>query len=211
MAGIIILVGLAVGFLAAIPLGPVNVYVISQTLKRGFLHGFASGLTTSILDGVYCLIALVGISQITDPMMKYLIPMKVLASFVLILLSARLYCQGKTFTRPATPQDIPPLSAKPILGVILLYISNPTIYIFWLGVAGATTAHPWTHMSNSGWRPIVFSLACALGSVLWYFILIRFVSKHHLQFQPKTFKRIFIGLALMLLGFAIYTVITIFI
>lgn len=87
MAGIIILVGLAVGFLAAIPLGPVNVYVISQTLKRGFLHGFAGGLTTSVLDGIYCLIALVGISQITDPMMKYLIPMKVLASLVLILRS----------------------------------------------------------------------------------------------------------------------------
>lgn len=211
MAGIIIIVGLAVGFLAAIPLGPVNVYVISQTLKRGFIHGISGGLTTSVLDAAYCLIALIGISQITDPMMKYLIPMKVLASFVLIILSTRLYRQGKTFTRPVTPRDIPPLNAKPILGVILLYISNPTIYIFWLGVAGMTTAHPWTHMSNSGWRPVVFSVACGLGSLLWYFMLIRFVAKHHLQFQPKTFKRIFIGLALMLLGFAIYTLATIFV
>lgn len=210
MAGLIILVGLIVGFLAAIPLGPVNVYVISQTLKRGFVHGFAGAMTTSVLDAVYCLIALIGLSQITDPMMKYLIPMKVLASFVLILLSVRLYRQAKTFARPATPQELPPLSAKPILGVILLYISNPTIYIFWLGVASMTTAHPWTHMSNSGWRPVVFAVAAGLGSVLWYFLLIRFVAKHHLQFQPRTFKRIFFGLALMLFGFAIYTVTTIF-
>lgn len=211
MAGLIIGVGLAVGFLAAIPLGPVNVYVISQTLKRGFIHGFAGALTTSILDAAWCLIALIGLSQVTDPMMKYLIPMKALASFVLILLASRLCRQAKTFTRPATPQDLPPLSAKPILGVILLYISNPTIYIFWLGVAGLTTAHPWTHMSNSGWRPIVFALSAGLGSVIWYFLLIRFVAKHHLQFQPKTFKKIFFGLALMLLGFAIYTLVTIFI
>jgi len=210
VAGLIILVGLIVGFLAAIPLGPVNVYVISQTLKRGFVHGFAGAMTTSVLDAVYCLIALIGLSQITDPMMKYLIPMKVLASFVLILLSVRLYRQAKTFARPATPQELPPLSAKPILGVILLYISNPTIYIFWLGVASMTTAHPWTHMSNSGWRPVVFAVAAGLGSVLWYFLLIRFVAKHHLQFQPRTFKRIFFGLALMLFGFAIYTVTTIF-
>ncbi|MBN2206804.1 MAG: LysE family transporter [Candidatus Aminicenantes bacterium] len=211
MAGIIIAVGLAVGFISAIPVGPVNIYILSQTLKRGFLHGFAGALTTAVLDFTWCLIALIGLSQITDPMMRYLIPMKALASFVLILLSVRLYLQAQTFTRPATAADLPPLSPKPILGVILLYISNPTIYIFWLGVAGMTMAHEWLHMTNNGWRPVVFSISVGLGAIVWYFSLLRFVAKHHLLFQPKTFRRIFLGLALMLSGFAAYTIATIFI
>jgi len=211
VAGLIILVGLVVGFVAAIPVGPVNVYIFSQTLKRGFSHGFAGALTTAVLDASYCLIALVGLSRFTDPMMRYLIPMKVLTACVLILLSVRLYRQAKTFARPATPEDLPPLSAKPILGVILLYISNPTIYIFWLGIAGMTTAHPWTHISNNGWRPVVFAVAVAMGASLWYFLLLRFIAKHHLKVQPMTFKWILCGLALILLGIAGYTVATIFI
>jgi threonine/homoserine/homoserine lactone efflux protein len=211
VAGLIILVGLFVGFVAAIPVGPVNVYVISQTLKRGFIHGFAGALTTAVLDASYCLIALVGLSRFTDPMMRYLIPMKILTTCVLVLLSVRLNRQAATFARPEAPGDLPPLTAKPILGVILLYISNPTIYIFWLGIAGMTTAHPWTGISNSGWRPVVFAVAVGLGAVIWYFLLLRFVAKHHLQFQPKTFKLILNGLALTLLGIAAYTVATIFI
>ena len=60
-----VLLGLIVGFFAAIPLGPVNIFVISQTIKRDFLHGFLAGLTTAILDFIYCLIALVGFFHIS--------------------------------------------------------------------------------------------------------------------------------------------------
>lgn len=211
MAGLIIAVGLAVGFIAAVPVGPVNIYIISQTLKRGFLHGFAGALTTAVLDATWCLVALVGLSWITDPMMRYIVPMKLLASFVLLLLSVRLYRQAKTFSRPATPADLPPLTPKPILGVLLLYVSNPTIYIFWLGVAGLSTAHAWLRMSNNGWRPVVFAVSAGLGAIVWYFLLLRFVAKHHLQFRPETFRRIFFALGLMLAGFGIYTIVTIFI
>lgn len=55
-----VLLGLMVGFLAAIPLGPVNIFVISQTIKHDFLHGFLAGLATALMDFVYCLIALGG-------------------------------------------------------------------------------------------------------------------------------------------------------
>jgi len=31
-------------------------------------------------------------------------------------------------------------SARPLLGVVLLYVSNPSLYAFWIGVAGEVTA-----------------------------------------------------------------------
>jgi len=31
-----VLIGFLIGFLAAVPVGPVNIYTISQTLKRDF-------------------------------------------------------------------------------------------------------------------------------------------------------------------------------
>ena len=66
-----IIIGLMFGFIAAIPLGPVNVFVISQTIKRDFFHGFMAGLTAAVLDTIYCLIAVLGISQMTFNLDKY--------------------------------------------------------------------------------------------------------------------------------------------
>jgi len=60
-----VLIGILIGFVAAIPLGPVNVYVISQAIKRDFLHGFMAGLTSAVLDFVYCLVAILGLTQVT--------------------------------------------------------------------------------------------------------------------------------------------------
>jgi threonine/homoserine/homoserine lactone efflux protein len=50
---VVILLGLLIGFLAAIPIGPINVFAVSQTLKHDFLHGLLVGLTTSLMDIIY--------------------------------------------------------------------------------------------------------------------------------------------------------------
>lgn len=50
---VIIFLGLLIGFLAAIPLGPLNIYAITQALKHDFLRGFSPGLTASFLDVIY--------------------------------------------------------------------------------------------------------------------------------------------------------------
>jgi threonine/homoserine/homoserine lactone efflux protein len=91
------------------------------------------------------------------------------------------------------------------MAVFLLYISNPALYGFWLGVAGTVTAHRWTAGASDAW---LFSLAVGLGSVLWYFLLVRYVSKHHHQIRPRVFGKILIGLAVVLFLFAGYSLLS---
>lgn len=203
-----IILGLAIGFVAAIPLGPVNIFVISQTIKREFFHGFLAGLTAGVLDFIYCVIAVMGIFHITISF-KFLLPgMKVLAALLLIAISIRLIRQSKSFLEPQPQVNSGPSSHRPIIGVFLLYVSNPTIYAFWIGVAGTASAHHW--VANIGWRPVVFALSCGVGAVIWYFLLVRYISKHHGRLQPKTFELIFWILAIVLLLFAAYTLASIF-
>jgi L-lysine exporter family protein LysE/ArgO len=202
-----VLLGLLVGFIAAIPLGPVNIFVISQTIKRDFLHGFLAGMTTAILDFVYCLIALVGFFHFSFSLnVTKAIPfLKIVAGLILIGIAVRLVKQAKDF--PAD-KSLPkaPRSARPVLGVALLYVSNPSLYFFWLAVAGAVTAH---HLvGNTGWRPVLFALSCGLGGLSWYFILVRYVSIHHHQLDPRILKRVLLVLAVILLGFAAYTILS---
>jgi arginine exporter protein ArgO len=206
-----IVIGLMFGFVAAIPLGPVNVFVISQTIKRDFLHGFIAGLTAAVLDTIYCLVALLGVSQLTVHLNKYLgLPiMKVVAAGVLIVLGIRLFIQSKSFNDSLPEKKPTSFSPRAILEVVLLYVSNPALYAFWIVVAGTVTSHYW--VSPSGTTPILFALSCGIGGLAWYFVLTYYVAKYHHLFKAKTFRIIFIVLAVSLFALAIYTLFSVFI
>lgn len=204
-----IVLGIAIGFVAAIPLGPVNVFVVSQTLKRDFFHGALAGITTAVLDLVYCLVALMGffrIKIILSPSLMFM--MKAIAGLVVLLISYRLIRDSKSFSLPQDGDKIPSASARPVLGVILLYVTNPSLYVFWFAVAGTMTGH--NLVQNSGWTAIAFAAACGLGSLLWYVLLVRFVSRRQFKINPQTFRRILYYLGLALACFGLYTISTIF-
>jgi threonine/homoserine/homoserine lactone efflux protein len=203
------LLGILIGFVAAIPLGPVNVFVISQALKRDFLHGFMAGITAAVLDTIYCLVAILGIAQVTYGLAKFLPAMKVFAALLLTFLGYRLYVQSKTYHETKPSNKMASFSPRPMLGVLLLYVMNPSLYIFWLGTAGFVTSHYF--VAQTGKTPVFFSIACGIGGVIWYFILTHYVATHHHQFKPRTFQRIFLVLAVVLFVFAAYSLLTVFI
>jgi len=204
-----ILLGLLIGFVAAIPLGPVNVFVVSQTLKRDFFHGLLAGITTAVLDLVYCLIALMGFFQIKlAPNPTAMSVMKAVAGLVILFISYRLARDSKTFSLPQEGDKIPSASARPILGVILLYVTNPSLYIFWFAVAGTMTGHDLVR--NSGWTAFAFAAASGLGSLAWYVLLVRFVARRQFRIRPQAFRKILFYLSLALAAFGIYTIVMIF-
>jgi L-lysine exporter family protein LysE/ArgO len=204
-----IILGLAIGFMAAIPLGPVNVVVISQTLKRDFTHGFLAGMTASVLDFSCCLVAMVGFFKIRITLSpNALSVMKFLAGLVLLTISARLLKSARTFTVIRNGEKVPPAAARPIVSVLFLYVSNPTIYAFWIAVVGAVTAHNLVH--NNGWKPVVFAAACGLGSVLWYLTLTRFLSRRQSRIRAESIRKVFLAMALVLVGFAVFSIGSIF-
>jgi L-lysine exporter family protein LysE/ArgO len=205
-----ILLGIFVGMLAAVPLGPVNVFVISQALKRDFFHGFLAGLTAAGLDTTFCFVALAGFFQIRLNLPSYApTVLKIVAGLIIILLSAKLIKDSRTFVIPSERDKIPSAAPKPILGVLALYVSNPTLYMFWIAVAGAVTGHGLVRFGT--WTAVAFAAAVGGGSLLWYLLLVRFVSRRQARIKPATFRKILFYLGLALLAFAIYTLGTAFI
>jgi len=205
-----ILLGIFVGLLAAVPVGPVNVFVISQALKRDFFHGFLAGLTAATLDTVFCIVALAGFFRIKLSLPPYSISfLKVLAAVIILLLSRKLIIDSKTFEIPQERNKIPSASPKPILGVLLLYVANPTLYMFWIAVAGTVTGHRLVRYGT--WTAIAFAASVGAGSLLWYLSLVRFVSHRQRRIKPETFRKILFYLGLALAAFAIYTLGTVFI
>ena len=137
-----ILLGVFFGLLAAVPLGPVNFFVVSQALKRDFLHGLMAGLTAAFLDVTFCFVAMAGFFKIKLNLPPYSMSvLKAVAAVILLLLARKLIRDSRTYEIPQDNDRIPSASPKPILGVILLYVTNPTLYMYWIFVAGAVTGH----------------------------------------------------------------------
>jgi threonine/homoserine/homoserine lactone efflux protein len=204
-----ILFGLLIGFAAAIPLGPVNVYVVSQTFKHDFVHGLMVGLTTAVMDTIYCLIALVGFFHFKFNLAPYIGWMKGAATLLLVGLGVRLIRGAAKAAVPVVSEKRTIKSPRPVFGVILLYLSNPTLYAFWIAVAGTATAH---HLvTNTGWTPVVFAIACGLGSMIWYLLLVSYVAKHQEKIKPSTMRRLLLFMGIALIGFGLYTFARIFV
>ncbi len=204
-----ILIGLIIGFVAAIPLGPVNVYIISQTMKRDFFHGFVAGAAACILDIVYCLIAILGLSQVTTLMNRWIVVLKVVASVFLAAIAVRMFLQSKQYGETRIEKSVARFSPRPLIAVVLMYISNPSLYAFWLAVGSMVSSHEW--VAGAGTKPFLFSLAVGMGGLMWYFILTHYISTHHQQFSRRTFRKIFLILGFILLGFGAYTFVSIFV
>lgn len=204
-----ILFGLVIGFAAAIPLGPVNVFVVSQTFKHDFVHGLMAGLTTAVMDAIYCLIALVGFFHFKFNLAPYIGWMKGAATLLLVGLGIRLIRGAAKADVPGISEKKPIKSSRPVFGVILLYLSNPTIYAFWIAVAGFATAHDL--VTNTGWTPVVFAIACGLGSMIWYLLLVRYVAKHQEKIKPSAMRRLLLFMGIALIGFGLYTFARIFV
>jgi L-lysine exporter family protein LysE/ArgO len=205
-----ILLGIFVGLLAAVPLGPVNVFVVSQALKRDFSHGLLAGMTAAALDTVFCFVALAGFFQIKLNLPPYATSvLKVTAALIILVLSAKLIHDSHTFSIPRDGDKLPSAAPKPILGVLVLYVTNPTLYMFWVAVAGAVTGH---HLVRFGaWTAVAFAAAVGMGSMLWYLSLVRFVSRRQHRIKPETIRKVLFYLGLALAAFAIYTLGTVFI
>jgi threonine/homoserine/homoserine lactone efflux protein len=210
-----VLLGVFFGLLASVPLGPVNFFVVSQALKRDFFHGLLAGLTAAFLDGAFCFIALAGFFRIKLKLPPYSMSvLKIVAAAIILLLARKLIKDAKTFEIPQDREDVPSASPKPILGVLLLYVTNPTLYMFWIFVAGTVTGHNLLGQNlvrYGTWTAVAFAVVVALTSLGWYAGLVRFVCHHQRRIKQETFRKVLRLLGLALIGFAVYAVISVFV
>lgn len=208
----IILTGILIGFFAAIPLGPINIFAISQALERSFIHSICVGITSAFLDIIYSFIAVIGFLHAVSALHRFSFLLKLFGAMLLIVISIRVIQRSRdygemnevTFSQKSTKSY-----SKSVIFTFILYVSNPILYTFWLAVAGTVTASQW--VTHKGWQPFVFAFSCGLGSLLWYFLLAKTVSKFRKIFKPKIFRAILTSLGIALIGFAVYTLGKIFI
>ena len=98
---LIIPVGIIIGILLALPIGPVNLLGLQRAVERGFFGGMAAGLGIMIGDGLIALGAALGVNAISGAIKQYRTAIQILGGLALIGAGAKLYFTDSTFSSRA--------------------------------------------------------------------------------------------------------------
>jgi len=122
----LVISGVVMGLIAAVPIGPVNLICIRRTFAFGPLNGFVSGLGAALGDGIFAAIMGFGLTWIAQLIEGY-------ATIIELIGGALMVWMGyKTFTSPPVPRcqyerpdNVGTNLARAMVSTFALTVTNP--------------------------------------------------------------------------------------
>lgn len=191
--------GLIIGILTAAPIGPIGILCIRRSLTQGFLPGFATGLGAAIADGIYGLIASIGLSTMSVFLYKYHLIFKLIGASILIIMGLRIF-----FTKqlPNTISVSNNNFFTTMLETLFITLANPFIIISFTTIAGLLGfgTEVYTYFQAS-----LMAFGILIGSTAWFFLLSLVLSLNVKRFSINTINRInkISGILLIIFGLVI--------
>ena len=189
-----LLQGIGYGLAAASQPGPLQTYLISQSVTRGWKRTLPAALAPLLSDGPIVTLCLLALSQMPSWLERFLYIAG--GSFVLYLAYGT-YKSWKNFEvqTPAAESG-----GGSIFKAALMNILNPNPYIFWTLVTGPILIKGWREAPVNGigfMAGFYFTMISSLAGLILVFSLSS-------RFGPR-FSRTLLGIsALALLGFGLY-------
>jgi threonine/homoserine/homoserine lactone efflux protein len=176
----LLLKGFAVGFILAIPIGPVGLLCTQQTLSHGRMHGLISWLGAATSDVICASIAAFGLTFISNFMVAQRMWFQLFGGSLLFVLGIRIF-----LSKPAKTSSLAEKFRhfSNYTSTLLITLSNPNAIIVsagmfaGLGIVGL----------GADWgKSIQLVGGVFLGSMFWWIILIAFIGIFHKQASDNT-------------------------
>lgn len=207
---------LIIGVAVAAPVGAMAILSIQRTLAFGWRAGVATGAGIASADALFAALAAFGVTAISEWLVSFQVPLRIIGGAGLIWLGLRALRQrARNFDELAVEAAAP--SAAPSIKHARLFISaagltltNPmTIMAFGAIFAGAGLI---AQASVQG--ALVVTLGVALGSLLWWLVLVTGVWMARHALKPRAMVMVngisgivLIGFGVIALGSAVLTLI----
>ncbi|MDH5719342.1 MAG: LysE family transporter [Spirochaetia bacterium] len=199
---IIIITAIITGIVISLPVGPINLTILTTSAKHGARFGFSIGLGAAVMDIIYMLMALLGLSliQFSEEVLFYIEIAGILFIAALGIIEI-LYSEKKIKkTRENLKKTIK--KRKYFLMGLFFYISNPAIIAAFAGIGG------WIKSVNlyadKAFNNVIFSIFVGIGSALWFGIFANLVRKFRKKMSEKILINISHGSGYILIGLSFY-------
>ncbi|HRK18994.1 MAG TPA: LysE family transporter [Hyphomicrobiaceae bacterium] len=205
---LIIPIGMLVGVLLALPIGPTNVLALQRAAERGFFGGLAAGIGIMLGDGLIALGATMGVHAISGAIRDYRTPIQIIGGLALVFAGAKLF-----FTRPvvvsnaeaerATLKDY----AWDIPQMFLLTITNPGAVIGLIAIFGGVSSF----VEIEGYLDALTMVAAVMGGSFCYWVVVsRAISSIRHKLDETRMRKLNQISGLLLIGFGTMLIAEIF-
>ncbi len=157
--------GLIIGFVVAVPVGPIGLLCINRALSGGATYGLISGLGVATADAIAATIAALGLTLISNSLLGQQAWLRSIGGVFLFYLGLRTF-----FTKPAGQGTSIPVNSliRAYASTFLLTVTNPvTILSFVAILAGWGIQSLRGNFLGAG----ALTAGVFVGSALWWVIL----------------------------------------
>ena len=180
--------GFLAGYLACIPVGPVNVTIINTGALRGFRHALLVGIGAVLMEVIYSGIAFAGFAQLFES--TFMRALMELVSFVVVSAIGLRYLMAREM--PATPHAVEIVENRlhphtAFMTGFVRVLGNPATLLFWIAFAAACVSHEWIDQSWLSKAAVVAGIG--MGAFCWFAKLSYAVSLGHGRFSNRVLLR----------------------
>jgi threonine/homoserine/homoserine lactone efflux protein len=177
MLSTLFLKGMVIGFLIAVPVGPINVLCVRRTIMHGRIAGIVSGLGSAGADTLFGAIAVLGLAALESVVFAERFWIALVGAAMLIVLGIR-----TLLAAPPQPSAAPDPTS--LLGdftsTFVLTLTNPITILSFLGIFGAFGIHADDRIDQYDG---LLLLGVFLGSTVWWLLLTGVIGVFHGHFN----------------------------
>jgi threonine/homoserine/homoserine lactone efflux protein len=188
---IILLKGIAVGIIIAVPVGPVGVMCVRRTIFASKLAGFVSGVGAATADAIFGCIAGFGLTVVSDWLIGYQQEFRIAGGAYLLWVGG----SALFATQEITPRSRRRAEFRDFLSTFGLTLTNPITIIAFLAIFSAILPGEEATLG----RAALLVLGVWLGSMLWWLALSFGLSSLFHSFGPRQLRWINRGSGTILL------------
>lgn len=175
----------------AMPVGPIGVLVIRRSLTQGRNIGMASGLGAASADGLYGLVATLGLGLVSSLLIGVQFYTRLIGGVFLLYLAWTIY-RAKPSEHAVQARGSSIWVAY--FSTLALTLSNPATILFFFGVVAGLGVR------GSAWAIVP---GFFLGSALWWIGLSIVASAFGNRLTPANLRVVNLTSSLVILGFAL--------
>lgn len=186
--GIAALTGWVSGFLISMPMGPINITIINEAARHGFLRAWLVGLGAMTMDMIYCSMGLAGFSSLFDS--HWTRAVMELGSFLLLTFLGWKYLRATALPHTSKSAEVIEHRLRPHTAYMTGFVrvlGNPAVLLLWITLSATFVAHEWVD------PPLASKALCVLGvgvgASTWFASLSYGVSCGHGRFSANTLLR----------------------
>jgi threonine/homoserine/homoserine lactone efflux protein len=193
--------GLIVGLMIAMPVGPVNILCIHRTLEAGWKSGVISGLGAAVADMLYGAVAGFSITLVVQFLIREQFWIRFFGGILLVIIGISYF-----FKRPAALNSRKETRANAYAdwrSTFLLTLTNPTTvlsFIALLAALGLGDPRRW-------WLTVFLVGGIFCGSMLWWVVLSSIVNLIRDRFNDRVLLWMNRFAGLLIGGFGILAVV----